>query len=251
MRPAASATPLPPDTICGYTVLRSLSPQTYIALADGGRQVFLKPLDPDCLLQGQLHPSIKERLARVRELALKSAANLHGVERDQPGVFLVWEFIDGATLESYAPSLAPLQLIALMREVVLSVEALHQVGIVHGAIHARNIIVDPTGRPRLTHISPLLFHDPAVDEKAISLMLAKLIDDRHDIDASLRVGLHQSLSLRQLAARLVTADAAPSERSAIDAEDRRRRRGMLLMAVFVAVLGILTAAVVGLISLRP
>jgi hypothetical protein len=138
-----------------------------------------------------------------------------------------------------------------MREVVLSVEALHQVGIVHGAIHARNIIVDPTGRPRLTHISPLLFHDPAVDEKAISLMLAKLIDDRHDIDASLRVGLHQSLSLRQLAARLVTADAAPSERSAIDAEDRRRRRGMLLMAVFVAVLGILTAAVVGLISLRP
>jgi serine/threonine protein kinase len=251
MRFPSTSVSLPPDTICGYTIVRSPSPGTFIALADGGRKVLLKPLDTDCLLHGQLHPSIKERLSRVRELALKSAANLHGVERDKQGVFLVWEFIDGQPLESHAQSVSRSQFISMMREVVLSVLALHQVGIVHGALHSRNVIVDTAGRPRLTHISPLLFHDPAVDDTAIAAMLANLMERRTDMDAAMGSLLQKPASLRQLASSLVTADAPQAQSHSLDLEDRRRRRRMLLVAMAVAVLGALVAAIVTVVARRP
>jgi serine/threonine protein kinase len=247
---ANTTAPLPPDSICGYTILRSLAPATYVALADGGRRVLLKPLDPDCLLHAQLHPSITERLARVRELALKSAANLHGVERDKQGVFLVWEFIDGEPLESRARVSPPSQFISMMREVVLSVEALHQVGIVHGAIHARNIIIDTAGRPRLTHISPLLFHDPGVDEAAVGLMLAHLVEQRRDLDPSLSAVLRQPTSLRQLASKLVASESVAEESTVSDADDSRRRRRLFLLAISVSGAGILAAVILALVSSR-
>jgi hypothetical protein len=53
-----------------------------ISIMRGGRQVVLKKLDDDCLLDGQLHPSIKLRLERVRELPVRCVANFLGVERD-------------------------------------------------------------------------------------------------------------------------------------------------------------------------
>ncbi|HEY7088314.1 MAG TPA: hypothetical protein VH518_09515, partial [Tepidisphaeraceae bacterium] len=62
---------------------------------------FRKRLDDDCLLDRQLHPSISERLNRVRELPLTDVANLHGVEVDRDGVWLVWQFIEGQTLEQW------------------------------------------------------------------------------------------------------------------------------------------------------
>ena len=65
----------------------------------GGRTVVLKKLDDDCLLDGQLHPSIKLRLERVRELPVRCVANFLGVERDGAGVAqMVWEFVRGTPL---------------------------------------------------------------------------------------------------------------------------------------------------------
>src|SRR5918993_2821975 len=91
-----STEPAAPTSIGGYTVERELAPQrTYLATASDGRRVVLKMLDPACLLDGQLHPSVRERLARVRELAEKNVANLHGVERDGPYTFLVWDYVPG------------------------------------------------------------------------------------------------------------------------------------------------------------
>src|ERR671912_347757 len=87
-----AAAPVPQE-ICGYPVDSALSaggedglPPSYFAIGPGGRGVVLKPLESDCVLKGKgtLHPSIKERLSRVRELALAGVANLYGVERDRP-----------------------------------------------------------------------------------------------------------------------------------------------------------------------
>ena len=69
--------------IGGYRELCAVSEQGWVGTAAGGRRVVLKRLDEDCLWKGQLHPSVKDRLARVRELAHQGVANLHGVERDQ------------------------------------------------------------------------------------------------------------------------------------------------------------------------
>src|SRR6476661_407038 len=84
-----------------YRVDRALGEGSLLASESNGRRVVLKMLEPDCLLKGQLHPMIKDRLGRVRELAHLGVANLQGAERDGERAFLVWEFVEGITLEEY------------------------------------------------------------------------------------------------------------------------------------------------------
>jgi serine/threonine protein kinase len=127
-----------------------------------------KPLDEDCLLHGDLHPSIAERLARVRELPVTTVATLRAVERDEKGVWLVWQYIEGMTLEEFlAKNPSEGEIERVRRELRLILGAMHAHGIVHGAVHARNVIINPQGSVRLTHISPLLYSDPQEDLDAM------------------------------------------------------------------------------------
>jgi serine/threonine protein kinase len=177
------------------------------------RRTVRKPVDEDCLLGGQLHPSVVERLERVRELPVISVANLLGVERDEKGVWLVWQFVPGTPLEKMLKQThSPGQREKLIRELRLSVTAMHAHGIVHGAIHPRNVIIDPEGRVHLTHISPLLWDDPAADDYAVE-EIAQMLG--------------------------VTADPKSIDTAIDDAEDYKVRRGAYLRALGAAVFGIL------------
>ena len=132
-----------------------------------GRRVVLKPLDDDCLLDGELHPSIALRLERVRELPMTAVANLHGVELIDGRAVLVWDYVEGRTLEQILGTLDKAAHERLKRDVQLVVEQLHGLGIVHGALHGRNVIVDDRGAVRITHVSPLLHSDERVDFAAL------------------------------------------------------------------------------------
>jgi serine/threonine protein kinase len=179
---------------------------------------FRKRLDDDCLLDRQLHPSIAERLNRVRELPVSHVANFHGVQVDADGVWLVWQYIEGKTLEQHlAQPLSDSEKAVLARELRLAAAALHAHGIVHGAIHARNIIIDPQGALHLTHISPLLFSDPADDDRAVAELVA-----RFDLPTQ----------------------AAPDATASPGGADRRLRLGSYLLASGVFLLGILMFAAI-------
>jgi hypothetical protein len=141
-----------------------------------GQCVVLKPLNDDCLLDGGLHPSIRLRLSRIRELPMTAVANLHGVERVAGQAFLIWDYVAGRTLEE----LSAVERAAIERDVRLIVETLHAHGIVHGALHARNIIVDGHGGVHLTHLSPLLHSDPAEDLVAIDAIFESARASRGD-----------------------------------------------------------------------
>src|ERR1041384_4172654 len=132
----AADIPRSAEDIGGYRILRTLSAgHSFLAEETGGQRVVLKVLDEDCLLRGQLHPNIHDRLERVRELAHPKVANLHSVERMGATAYLVWEYLEGQSLETYASSHLTQELLPLARQLVLAVEALHALGIVHGAIH--------------------------------------------------------------------------------------------------------------------
>jgi hypothetical protein len=166
---------LPLGRLCGRKVLQELSPrQSWLVDDPSNRRMVLKRLDDDCLLPGRLHPTVRDRLARIRELAHPSVANLHGVERDGDLTVLVWEYLEGAPLDQRALQMAPEQLNLLLRELVLCVQALHALGIVHGAIHGRNVIIQPDGAVRLTHVSPLLYTEPAADLESLTALLRDL-----------------------------------------------------------------------------
>lgn len=159
-----------------FTLPPSSSPPTLVFIgAPSVAKLVLKPMDDDCLLDGELHPSIRLRLERVRELPVPAVANLHGVERGADGrPALVWQFVDGRTLQDVANSADARGLAALRAEVMLAVESLHAAGIAHGGIHERNVIVDGRGAVRLTHVSPLLYDDPRADRDDVTAMFERL-----------------------------------------------------------------------------
>ncbi|HVT88158.1 MAG TPA: protein kinase [Tepidisphaeraceae bacterium] len=144
-----------------------------------------KPLGEDCLLDGQLHPSIIERLQRIRELPVAGAANFHGVEGDDGGLFLLWEFVPGKSLEEFlAQPHTQQERERVARELTRAVASLHAQGIVHGALHSRNVIIDQRGRVCLTHISPLLWSDAAQDARSMDQLLLQLKVAGADDDAA-------------------------------------------------------------------
>ena len=247
----------------GYHLLEELiADQSWSALAVGNRRVVLKRLDPDCVLRGgtKLHPSIRDRLTRVRELAHPRVANLHGVERDagwQGGAaYLIWDFVEGQTFEDWAtqPHVSARELLLIARELILTVEALHGRGIVHGAIHGRNIIIDPAGRLQLTHISPLLYTETQNDLDAISALFEDIAAARGERESPLDQLAREAAeaeNLRALSARatLLIDSRKPESRddAELAADIHRRRRSQLaaalvVLAALVATYGIKHAA---------
>ncbi len=161
--------PVGPGEIAGHRVTATLlAGRTYRAVAPGGWGVILKRLPGECLSRGRLHPSVRRRLECVRELAHGEVAVLLGVEREGDAAWAVWEDVAGMTLEEWmacGPDDAAVT--GVRREVELAVAGLHGLGIVHGAIHGRNVIVQEGGRVKLTHLGPLLHHAPGVDLRAV------------------------------------------------------------------------------------
>jgi hypothetical protein len=224
-----------------YQIERALTPdQTFLALAPGGRNVVLKILDSECLQRGQLHPNIHARLSRVRELAHCGVANLLGVERVESRIFAVWEYVAGEPLDRYVAAMqSPEQMTALAREIILAVQSLHALGIVHGAIHAGNIIIDDRKQVRLTHVSPLLYDDPAADDHDLTTMLTAVAAQRGWGDCELTRALADATSLTQLRIRLSAGKGdAGSPAQPVDDDARGLRRRAILGAVAAAVVGL-------------
>jgi len=218
-----------------YTVDRELGAHSYLARDAGGRHVVLKAIGEDCLLRGQLHPMIKDRLARVRELAHVGVANLLSAELLDGGAYLVWEYVEGITLRDYLQEYPQRSgsLRALGRELALHVETLHAMGIVHGSLHERNVIVTPAGNLRLTHVSPLLHQDGQVDLDALGVVLGRMQLGWAMADGG------GGRALRDIIARLSRAgerNEAGGARPRSD-EERGIRRLAVLGALAVAALG--------------
>ena len=237
--------------IGGYQILSELVPsETILALAPGNRTLVLKTLDPDCLQRAganpRLHPNIRDRLARVRELAHGGVANLHGVEHDAGRVYLVWEYVFGQTIEEWSmqKSVSPRDLLMVARELILTIDALHARGIVHGAIHGRNVIVDPSGKLKLTHVSPLLYSDPRHDLSSVADLFRDLADRRGEPESPLEHlaseaeetdGTLRSMGTRAaLLIELRRDEASEAAEREADAERRRTSRLAAGAAVLVA-----------------
>jgi serine/threonine protein kinase len=261
--PLPSTPPLPADTIAGYRVVRRLGESSFLCLAAGDRHVVLKSLDEDCVIRGKLHPNIKDRLGRVRELAHGGVANLYGIEKDEVGVaWLVWEYVDGQTLAEFVstkPTLPALCVVA--REMLLAVESLHGRGIVHGAIHERNVIVEGSRLVRLTHVSPLLYTEPADDETAVLEMLERIGQPAHEGLAKAVVAARGTDDVLRNARGKIAAmiDARETQNigtdvpptSVVSPPDRSTRHWPLVAAGVVALLGVgLTYGIVKTLSQR-
>lgn len=166
--------------VCGRRVERVLPGGMSVLCRGlvGEGWVVMKPVPRGCLYVPpgsadgalELHPHVRDRLQRVRELADARVAGLCGVEEDAAlGPMAVWRYVEGTELSGLQGVALPgggVMEVALA--VVEAVEGLHLLGIVHGRLHPRNVIVRPMAAGKgcevvLTHVSPLFVDDPAVD----------------------------------------------------------------------------------------
>jgi tRNA A-37 threonylcarbamoyl transferase component Bud32 len=261
-----------PVEIGGHPVVGILSgegvPPTLEARGPGYRRILLKGLDPDCLLKEGtvLHPNIRERLSRVRELALTGVANFLGVCRDTENgydgyaAWLMWEYVDGQTFDEYAaaPSRSDRDLVNAARELILTIDSLHLQGIVHGSIKGSNVLIDPSGAIRLTHVSPLLYNDPAEDAQSTVEMLWSVVQTRGAEEKAFGAAVKEAVqaspsgaesAVRQLGARLAVAPGRAMSTDSGDGltclsaqkRDPWPRRRSLLAAAAIAVLGFAAA----------
>jgi serine/threonine protein kinase len=204
-------------------------------------------MDEDCLLHGALHPSIRERLCRVRELPHGGVANLHGVAREEDAAYLIWEYVPGKTFDEYLaqPQRTPRDLLLLAREIILGVDSLHMQGIVHGALVAGNVIVGSDGAVRLTHVSPLLYTDMDVDIESVRGLLEDAVVARGDQDSPLGQLLAEAtrdrMGLRAMGARVAMLLETRGDVSTpqVATEERVIRRRTLMTAAVVALVGII------------
>lgn len=179
--------------VCGREVVRVLPGERSVLCQgfSGEGLVVLKPLPRDCLVRPGasnplavsrdrvLHAHVRERLLRVRELADVNVANLCGVEEDEAlGPMLIWQWVEGTDLS--AAKMGEGGVMRLARDLVGAVEKLHLLGIVHGRLHLRNVIVraeegQGSGQELvLTHVSALVVDDPNRDVADLLRMLREL-----------------------------------------------------------------------------
>lgn len=139
---------------------------TWKSVDETGQMVIYKRLPDDCCQKGQLHPSIRTRLQKLREIPAGSMVNLMGVLRNEWGVVLVSEYVPGRSLDR----LDLLERDRAFEGVCRAVSQLHQHGLVHGALKPTNVIVQEDGTVKLIDPSPFLYDDPQVDWQAVAGM---------------------------------------------------------------------------------
>jgi serine/threonine protein kinase len=251
MQADSNIPPAAPAELCGYSVAATLAAaKTYLAIGPCGRGLVLKKLDEECLLRGQLHPNIRERLTRVREVPHGGIANLHGIGADPHGPYLIWEHVAGVPFDQFAaaPGRSPREVAVAARGLAQATASLHLRGIVHGALVAGNILVDAGGAIRLTHVSPLLYTDTSVDAESVLALLWYVIEQRGETDAPLgrliAAARAQKLGLRDLGSRLaafIESRDADEPTALPDPAANAPRRWALLGAAVVAFFGLAVA----------
>ena len=244
----------PPQTVCGYFLVRWLTQgRTALCRSEQGRLRVLKLMGRDCLLSGDLHPDIKERLARIRELPHRTIATLISVDRDEEGkVYAVWEYLEGVSLQAWVcdPLRDERNVARMLRELVIAVEAMHGQGITHGALHEGNILVDQNGDLRLLDVSPLRFDDESADASAIAALMARILQCRiQEAGASTMLGqISAAGDLRQLSLTisraLLVGDQSPqSSVRPGDLADEHSRKLALRWAFISAAAAVLVGSV--------
>ncbi len=199
------------DTVCGCAVERWLTPgRTALIEAPWSKaehskregvsaRLVVKRLDDDLLLGHDLHPLVRDRLAKLRELPLNGVSLPLGVwageltdgRVDTTSVWTLWHWVEGRELVPEDCSAGRLSAIAIAAFEAL--EQLHELGLAHGAVHRGNVLVgkrdtadEEVERVILLHPSPLLVTDMEADVIGLCRVLRDVLSHETGSEPTLR-----------------------------------------------------------------
>ena len=129
----------------GYgTVYRAYDPHL-------DRDVALKVLKPNRLGEKALERFLREARAAAR-LDHPNIVGLHDAGRDEQRCWIAYQLVDGVTLSALRDLDRPTidGSVRIVRDLALALDHAHRRGVYHRDLKPANVLIDDTGRPRLT-----------------------------------------------------------------------------------------------------
>lgn len=155
---SSRATPLgenDPRTLGSYTLLGKLGQggmgTVYLGRSELGRLVAIKVVRADVADDAQFRSRFRQEAATARRVARVCTAEVLDFDPEAEQPYLVTEFIEGPTLQSFVSKGGPLadaNLEQLAVGVAAALRAIHAAGIVHRDLKPSNVVLSPFG-PRV------------------------------------------------------------------------------------------------------
>src|SRR5262245_24933860 len=117
--------------------------------AERGESVAIKALDARLAAQPAMVTLLRNEYEQVRRLDHPNIVRALGLHIDTEPPFIVFELADGGDLSRYVGR-PPLEFLPPLLPVVDALAHAHAQGVVHRDLKLSNVLVDPTGRARLT-----------------------------------------------------------------------------------------------------
>ncbi|MGI9290173.1 MAG: serine/threonine-protein kinase, partial [Gammaproteobacteria bacterium] len=113
------------------------------------REVALKFLKPELVARPEFIELLKQEAERCRRLSHPAIVRVYGFHNEQGCVFIAMEYLPGGSLLSLKQT-AWQGLLQLLLPVLDALEYAHSAGFIHRDLRAANILLDKSGRPRVT-----------------------------------------------------------------------------------------------------
>jgi serine/threonine protein kinase len=114
-----------------------------------GRDIALKVIRPDFAANPEVLHRFKQEIILARQVTHRNVVRIYDLGEADGVQFITMEYVEGDTLRGCLrerSKLPPTEAVAIMRQMLAGLGAVHEQGILHRDLKPGNVMIDPAGR---------------------------------------------------------------------------------------------------------